>query len=369
MNRTNGMQPTINVPLTILEFIVALGFLAFLHELGHFLVAKLFKIEVEEFGFGFPPRLIRLFTLGGTDFTLNWIPFGAFVRPKGENNPEVTGGLAAASPWVRLAVLLGGSFTNLITGVFIFSMIFSQTGAPDPSRVMIIEVNQGSPSAQAGLMQGDIIQEINGQKIDNMEKLSRIVNEYLGEEISITFKRDDVINMVYTVPRPEPPQGEGPLGIVMSNPSVSLAWYQAIPLSVRVTYDQGKQLLLLPVRLILNQIPTEQARIVGPKGMYDIFQQVRSLDIAESSKPTTTSPAINTLVFLAIISIALGFTNLLPIPALDGGRILFVLPEIILRKRIPAQYENIVHFIGLSILIGLMFYITAQDIINPIVLP
>ncbi|HOD05757.1 MAG TPA: site-2 protease family protein, partial [Anaerolineaceae bacterium] len=107
--------------LRILEFILALGVLVFLHELGHFLVSRFFKIEIEEFGFGFPPRMVKLFKLGGTDFTINWIPFGAFVRPKGENDPEVSGGLASANPWVRLAVLLGGPVMNLLTGVILFT--------------------------------------------------------------------------------------------------------------------------------------------------------------------------------------------------------------------------------------------------------
>ncbi len=102
------MSGLINSVLEIVIFVLTFGLLIFLHEFGHYILSKLFNIEVEEFGFGFPPRLVKLFQFRETAFTLNWIPFGAFVRPKGENDPSVPGGLAAANPWARLAVLLGG---------------------------------------------------------------------------------------------------------------------------------------------------------------------------------------------------------------------------------------------------------------------
>lgn len=363
------MENSINIPLTILEFVLALGFLAFLHEFGHFLVARLLKIEIEEFGFGFPPRMLRLFKLGGTDFSLNWIPFGAFVRPKGENNPEIPGGLAAANPWARLAVLLGGPVVNLLTGIILFTMVFTQTGAPDSTTVMIIDVNEGSPAALSGLLPNDIVRKINGQDIDSTETLSNIIKKNLGKEVTITYERQNQLIEIQAVPRLNPPEGQGALGITMGNPTIPLKWYQAVPLSVMVTYDQGRQLFILPIRLLMNDIPAEQARVVGPKGMYDIFQQARTMDIETTSNLQTETSGLNTFIFLAILSIALGFTNLLPIPALDGGRIIFVLPEFFLHKRVPAQFENVIHLIGITAMIGLMFYITAQDIINPIVLP
>jgi regulator of sigma E protease len=103
------MDAFLNAALTILEFVVAFSFLMFIHEFGHFIVSKSFKIEVEEFGFGFPPKIVNLFKFKGTQVTLNWIPFGAFVRPKGENDPAIKGGLASANPWKRLAVFLAGT--------------------------------------------------------------------------------------------------------------------------------------------------------------------------------------------------------------------------------------------------------------------
>src|SRR5512146_128178 len=145
----NGISATL---LNILEFVIAFGILIFLHEFGHYLMSKLFHIEVEEFGFGFPPRLVKLFKFRETDFTLNWIPFGAFVRPKGENDPTIPGGLAAASPWARLAVLFGGPLMNLITGILLFSLVFTKIGAPDLKTVLIVDVNKNSPASAAGMM-------------------------------------------------------------------------------------------------------------------------------------------------------------------------------------------------------------------------
>lgn len=354
--------------LKILEFVIAFGLLVFLHELGHYLMAKLFKIEVEEFGFGFPPRLIKLFKFRETEFTLNWIPFGAFVRPKGENDPAVPGGLASASPWARLAVLFGGPAMNLITGIFIFSLVFTQIGAPDLSRVQIIEIASGTPAETAGILKDDIVLKVNDETIDSTQKLSALVNKNLGNDIQITLQRGDQTIITHAVPRVNPPEGQGALGIVMSNPARKLSWGQSLPYAGRVAYEQIRQLLSLPFLLLQGQISPEQSRIVGPKGIYDIYQIARERDNEEVSAGQQPERPIglNELGLLATISVALGFTNLLPIPALDGGRILFVLPEVLFRRRVPARYENTIHFIGFAVLIILMVYVTAQDIIHPI---
>ena len=128
-----------------LSAIVAFGLVlipaVFIHELGHFLAAKAVGIAILEFGIGFPPRLAKLFRWGETDFTLNWLPLGGFVRPKGENDPTVPGGLAAASPWRRLFVLVSGPGMNLLTAVVIYAIIFSRVGVPDTSRVLVASVS------------------------------------------------------------------------------------------------------------------------------------------------------------------------------------------------------------------------------------
>lgn len=364
----NGILGTL---LRVLEFIIAFGVLVFLHEFGHYLTAKLFHIQVEEFGFGFPPRLMKLFQFHETTFSLNWIPFGAFVRPKGENDPSVPGGLAAANPWVRLLVLFGGPLMNLATGVLLFSLVFTQVGAPDLSKVLIVDVTKGSPAETAGIKANDILQKINGTQVTSTDQLSTLVHNNQGKDITITLLRNGQPVEVHAIPRVNPPQGQGSLGITMSNPVQQMSWLQSIPYAANITYQQGRQLISLPVMLIRGQLSPQEGRLVGPKGIYDIYSAAQTRDQQEATAANQPAPAVglNTLGFLATISVALGFTNLLPIPALDGGRILFVLPEILLRRRVPAEYENMIHLIGFTALILLMIYITTQDFIHPVVIP
>src|SRR4030042_2361205 len=133
----------------IIEFIIALGALIFIHEFGHFIVCKLLKIEVEEFGFGIPPRALTLFERGGTKFTLNWLPLGGFVRPKGENDPTIPGSFAAANPWKRVAVFLAGPTMNLLTAIILFITIYGIIGyLPDRNRVQLVDLAPKSPAAE-----------------------------------------------------------------------------------------------------------------------------------------------------------------------------------------------------------------------------
>lgn len=359
-----------NIVLSIIEFVIVIGLLAFLHEFGHFIIARFFKIEIEEFGFGLPPRIVRLFRFGETDVTLNWIPFGAFVRPKGENNPDIPGGLAAAKPLERIAVLFGGPIMNLLTGILLLSILFQQMGIPDAHSVKVLMVNKDSPAEQAGLQIGDIINRINNQSIENTDQLVSIVKDNRGKEVTLTYQRDNKLVDVSITPRLNPPAGQGALGIQMGYAVVKINYGQSLVYSVTAVGDITKQLFLLPYHLIQGQVSADQARVVGPKGMYDMYEKARQSDETNATTTTTdNNMPINTIYLIAMISIAMGLTNLFPIPALDGGRILFVLPELILRRRVPPQYENMVHLIGFAMLITLMVFITAQDIINPIVLP
>ena len=155
------------------------------------------------------------------------------------------------------------------------------------------------------------------------------------------------------------------MGIVMTTPVKQVNYLQAIPYSFRAVYEYGKLLIQIPVLLIRGQIDPEQARIVGPKGIYDMFSQARQMDQQTSSGDTST-PAINTLWLLAIFSVSIGIANLLPIPAMDGGRILFIIPELLFRKRIPPKFESMIHGVSFLILLALLGYFYILDFINPV---
>ena len=351
--------------MSLILFIVAIALLILLHEFGHFLAAKASGVQVEEFGIGFPPRVLHLFTWGGTNFTLNAIPLGGFVRPKGENDPSVPGGLSSASPWVRIFVLISGPAMNVLIALLLFAFIFLQIGKPDLNTVEIMDVSANSPAQIAGLEVGDIILKIDDQEIHSTQELHDAIYAHLGETVQLTYQRNGQESRTQLVPR-QPPPADGAIGIAMGNPSLPIGPGEALLVGGQAVWEQVTALVQLPATLLSGDANPNEGRLIGYKGMYDIYTEVRAADAA----PTNTLPAgINTLSFFASISISLGILNLLPIPALDGGRILFTLPEIILRKRIPPAYENMVNLIGFALLIVLLVYVNIQDFVNPIVLP
>lgn len=355
-----------NTPLMIeiVQFVGALAALIVIHEIGHFLTSRLLGVEVEEFGLGFPPRITTLFKAGGTRFTLNWIPLGGFVRPKGENDPSVPGGLAAASPWVRLAVLAAGPAANLLVGVMLYALIFTRIGMPIPDQVVIMEVMPDSPAERAGLAPGDLILQVNDQEIRNTATLQEVILANVEQLTRIAVQRQGQVREVSLVPRGKPPEGQGAIGIVMGNPTRPISLVAALPLGGEAVYNHVRELLEFPLRMVRGETEAEEGRLVGFKGMFDIFQQVRQIE------PTPVIPAsVSVMSFFATITISLGILNLLPVPALDGGRILFTLPEILLRRRIPPQYENVINLVSFALLIVLLLYINLQDFLNPISLP
>jgi len=340
------------IPVQILQFIFGIVALVIIHEFGHYLAAKAFGVEVEEFGFGFPPRILTMFKFKGTDFTLNWIPFGGFVRPKGENDPSVEGGLAAASPMVRFGVLFAGPLMNLLVALALGTILFLQMGEPIPDKVIVSDVVSGTPAESAGLKPGDLFITVAGEPVTSTQELQNLIQENLDKEIPIQVERDGQIVTLTTTPRSEYPEGQGPMGIIISNQSRPINLFQAIKRSAISMYEYVKALALLPIRFIQGSTAPGEARMLGYMGMYNLFVYIG-----------------NALYFFMIISVSLGVINLLPFPALDGGRIMMLIPEVIFKKRVPQNYENMINMIGFAILLALLVYINVQDILNPIKLP
>lgn len=344
-----------------LLFALVLGALIIGHEFGHFLAARALRVRVEEFGLGFPPRLVTLFEAGGTRFTLNLIPLGGFVKPEGEDDPSIEGGLAGASRGTRAAVLVAGPLANLVLAVVAFTAAF-RFAAPDTQRVIVTQVEPGSPAAAAGLLENDEIQQVESTPIDGFATLQASIADRAGLETAMRILRDGQPIDIVVVPREAPPAGQGPIGITLGNPTRAVGWPEAIALGFRATGFQFGEMIHLPSRLLRGEIAPEEARISGLKGMYDMLVWAGEID-RSAQRPFLT------LNLIGVISAGLALANLLPIPALDGGRLMFVAFEAIVGKRVPPQHEGLAHSLGFVVLLVLIVYVNLQDFINPIILP
>ena len=366
-------------------FFLAFGGMILIHELGHFIAARLVKVEVEEFGIGLPtPGAITLFTWQGTRFTFNWLPFGGFVRPKGENDPDVEGGLAASAPWKRLFVLFAGPLMNLIAAVLLISIMISQMGgiisappldATGPQEIIITDVITGSPADQSGLQRGDILLSADGRDLVTTDETSDYIKTRPDTPIVFEVQREGQILDLTITPRMNEEAGRALIGVNFCGgcefkPVTGIV--DNLNYSLQLTGQQIYALVTLPINLLRGTIDPEQGRIVGLKGIFDIMSQSVSNDVEANRIRSTTGTAtpynapVETLSIIALLSISLGIFNLFPFPALDGGRIIFVIPEMIFRRRVPHQFENLVHGIGMMLLLALMIYVNVRDFVDPI---
>lgn len=439
-----------------LVFVLVFAGIILLHELGHFSVARLFKIDVEEFGIGLPPRLRRLWrgkgliVVGkeslilplnfdlpfdhktslhrpvdvvavtvrgklvaksvilaatedgqfrpdasterkdlpngevhltgilneahpGTEFTLNWIPLGGFNKFPGEDNPDQPGGLAAANPWKRILVLLSGAAMNLLTAIVVYTVIFSQMGIPDRRTVVIAAVNEGSPAQQVGIQPGDIVASAGGIEVTSSDQLIEITYANLGVPLELVLVREGEELEISVTPRATPPEGEGPIGIGLGNPiDPAKTWFHTLPISVTAVGQDINNLLSLPGRLIAGTLSPEEAQMGGPRTIWNLFQQSVSRDVesrqVEDTGGETTRPTNYTLLIIISLTTTVGIANLLPIPALDGGRIFMSLIEIVVRRKIPAKYQMAINGVSYIILLLLLGYFYIKDIISPVLI-
>ncbi|MDX1616935.1 MAG: M50 family metallopeptidase [Candidatus Promineifilaceae bacterium] len=346
-------------------FALVLTPIILVHELGHFVAARLSGIRVEEFGLGFPPRAVKLFERAGTVYSLNWIPVGGFVRPAGEDDPTVEGGLASASKRARFFTLVAGAGANFIFAILLFW--FAYLVGPPEVAVVISEVVPDSPAMEAGLQPDDVIVSVNDRPVDDISVVVDEITAAAGEPVSLVVERDGREVPLSVVPRQEgeyDPEVEGPTGIRLgaqpTGANVPMGPLEALQESAQSTFDVIYNTLRAPMLLIEGQISPDQARPVSVVGI----SQLAGRAAEETAIQGSLFPV---LWFAGVISVALGFTNLLPIPALDGGRILFVLIEAVRGRRIEPEREGMVHLVGMLFLLGLMVLMIIQDIVNPII--
>jgi len=351
--------------ITIGSLLIILSILVFVHELGHFVVAKRSGIRVEEFGWGYPPRLIKVWEHDGTIYSINAIPFGGFVRMPGEDDPDVTGGFAAKPKLTRLAVLFAGPFMNFVLAAVLFASSF-MIGMPVPSgeQVMIVGVSAGSPAAEAGLKEGDLVLEMNGETLAGLSDFIERTDALKGSEVALTIQRGEESLTVLLTPRVNPPAGQGAMGVAINGKPIAWEVKHVPPGQALLNgVSQTAQVVLLtvsaPILLLRGSISPQDARPVGPVGIARLTGDAASQAVNQG----WWFPVIQLTAF---ISAALGITNLLPIPALDGGRILFILIEAIRRKRIDPRKEGMIHLIGMAVILALMFLVTVQDIMSPL---
>jgi len=344
------------VIITIVAFLVVLAVLIITHELGHFTTAKAFGVKVEEFGVGFPPRLFSI-KRGETKYSLNAIPLGGFTKMAGEVDPEASHrSLASKSIGVRILVLSAGSLMNALLPLLLFSIAFMVPHDVVTGQIMIKEVLPNSPAAMAGIQPGDTIVNINGKTLNSTIDLSREIQLNLGKEITMAINRSDsATEEVKLIPRWRPPEGQGATGIVVAtvNPTVVSQhepFWRAIPLGVKECIET---FVLFKNAIFSLFIGTVAFQVGGPVAIAQITGEAAKAGF---------SPLLE---FAAFLSINLAIINIFPLPALDGGRIVFVLLEWVRRgKRISPKTEGLIHGIGFALLMAAILAITYQDIIR-----
>lgn len=356
--------------MIIILFIAILALLILAHEFGHFIVAKLSGTKVEEFGLGFPPRIFGV-KKGETIYSINWIPFGGFVKIFGEDSTKTEPRSFASKPvYIRAAMLAAGVFFNLLLAWLLLSIVYS-AGAPTQveagtpgSYVTILETQIGTPAEKAGLMPGDKMIRLSfyqvggGEEVLDIQEVGAVqdfIKRHSGQEIIIEYLRGKENFSVNVVPTVDPPEGIGSLGILMGNIGiVSLPLHKAV-------WEGLKDTLFLLVLIVqafwglfvgLFSGASMTAQIMGPVGIVGMAGTVAQFGF------------VYVLQFTALLSVHLVILNLIPFPALDGGRLLFLFIEAIKGSPVSQKITGFLNTAGFLILVVLMVLVTYRDIVK-----
>lgn len=334
--------------ITIISSIFVFGILIFFHELGHFMVAKKAGVTVREFAMGFGPKAVS-WQSGGTDYSLRIFPLGGFVRLVGEDPDEVEdpGSFQRQKVLTRFAIIAAGSLMNFLLAVLLFSLIYFAFLGVATFPVQIGQVTEGQRAEAVGLQVGDTLLTVDGETIESWDQVVSIINRNPDQEITVVVEREGEIRSFQVVPKPDEETGRGLIGI-----GPKTLKYQLLP-SLQMGFSNTWRfinfIIISLVGMVAGRIPAD---VAGPVGIISIVGEVAQTGI------------VNLLSLSAVLSINLGLINLLPIPALDGSRLVFLLVEGIRGRPVDPKKESFIHFLGFTFLILLMIVIAYRDLLR-----
>ena len=357
--------------MSILITIFSIVALLVLHEFGHFIVAKKCGVKVEEFGIGYPPKLFGK-KFGETLYSVNLIPFGAFVKIYGEEGGiENARSFSKKPAWQRALILLGGVVSFWIVAAVLLTIIFGmgvtqaisdeEAGAFSNPKVRIFAVASGSPAETAGIQAGDAINQlsINNQQFitSKVKEVQEFTEQHKGEEILVTIERGNKIFDMSLTPRVSPPEGEGAMGIsLVRTAEKSYPWWQCPLRGLQATVNLTGAIIIGWTQIIGNLVQGQGlpagVQLMGPVGIGSLMNQAAQVGINYF------------LQFIATISIYLAIFNILPIPALDGGRLLFLGIEKIKGVPVNQKIEHNITAAFFALLILLMIWVTVKDVVR-----
>lgn len=351
--------------LTVVVFVVLLLVLVLAHEWGHFYAAKKAGCTVEEFAFGFPPRLFSI-ERGGTKYSFNLLPLGGYVKIEGEDmedtNPPATSFASKSAKW-RIFILSAGVLMNIVVAA-VFLTIQAGVGAPTlvtaeneaeltNFKTYIIDIAENSPATEAGLQELDRVVRVGEVENPTIEQMQAVIEQGAGSAVVMEVERQGQHKTIELTPRVNPPDGEGAIGVGLASAGLQkTAWWKTPFVGIERTWQMlvaiVSQFALIIGRLFSSGTVGET--LTGPVGIAIYTNEVTRMGFAY------------VLEFGALISLNLALINILPIPALDGGRILFVILEKVFGRRFPGKVEQITHTVGFAFLILLMILITVKDV-------
>lgn len=349
--------------ISIIIFILTLLILVVIHEFGHFLMAKRFGIKVKEFGFGIPPRIWGK-KIGETLYSINWLPFGGFVKLLGEEDSHEgspSRNFARKSVWQRIIVVVAGVVMNLILAWILFYIVIAAQGfrvitpALEPG-IYIAKVEENFPAKEAGIKPGDKLLSVDGKAVFEFDEAKKLIKE---KKSAISLKLQDSKGVREVVLTAKEKDGERLIGVVFAPFLVKEFKSPTEKIFSGITYSFDLTVLtFVGLGRTLNQLAVGEfgkvsQQVSGPVGIAAMSAQF----LQEGWQA-----AIPYLWFVGIISLTLAIFNIFPIPALDGGRLLFLLIEAVTRKKVKAEIENLIHQIGFAALLALALLVTYSDI-------